>query len=298
LVAGRVGVTIAKRRPPEYSPGMTALTSTVTAEVGPTPQDLIDLARYPIDRLASPAGRQLVAECRRRFGGDGALVLSGFVRTDAIARMRDEALALAPLAHPGEKRHNVYLIDADPQFPGEHPRNRILSTQISTVADDLIPRDSRLRALYAWPPLRSFLAAVLDTRALHPYADPLASLNVTIGRPGEQLGWHFDNADFATTLMLQDAESGGQFEYCPGVRTPADQGYAVVDRILAGTYDDVRRLPMAPGTLVLFRGRYALHRVTSIDGRRPRLMAVLSYDTKPGIMLSEPTRMTFYGRVR
>jgi hypothetical protein len=277
---------------------MTALTSMAPAEAGRRAQDLIDLALYPIDRLASPDGRQLVTDCRRRFGGDGALVLAGFVRADAIAAMRDEALTLAPLAHLGEKRHNVYLIDRDPQFPDEHPRNRSQRTQISTVADDLIPRDSRLRALYDWPPLRSFLAAVLGQPALHPYADPLASLNVTIGRPGEQLGWHFDNADFATTLMLQDAESGGQFVYCPGVRTPADQGYTAVERILEGTYDDVRRLPMAPGTLVLFRGRYALHRVTPIEGRRLRLMAVLSYDTEPGVMLSEATRKTFYGRVR
>jgi hypothetical protein len=275
---------------------MTALSS--PTEIGPRFQDLIDLARYPIDRLASAAGRKLVADCRRGFGSDGALALSGFVLADAIGGMRDEALALAALAHPGEKHHNVYLIDGDPQFPGEHPRNRSQRTQISTVADDLIPRGSRLRALYDWTPLRSFLAAVLGQPALHPYADPLASLNVTVGRPGEQLGWHFDNADFATTLMLQDAESGGQFEYCPGVRTPENQGYAAVERILDGTYDDVRRLPMAPGTLVLFRGRYALHRVTPIEGRRPRLMAVLSYDTEPGVMLSEATRMTFYGRVR
>jgi hypothetical protein len=276
---------------------MIALSSLTAAKAGPDPRDLIDLARYPIDRLTSAVGQQFVAECRRRFDSDGALALSGFVRTDAVAGMRDEALTLAPLAHPGEKRHNVYLIDPDPQFPDEHPRNRSQRTQISTVADDLIPRDSRLRALYDWPPLRSFLAAVLDRPALHPYADPLASLNVTIGRPREQLGWHFDNADFATTLMLQDAELGGQFEYCPAVRTPTDQGYAAVDRILDGLYDDVRRLPMAPGTLVLFRGRYALHRVTPIEGGRPRLMAVLSYDTKPGVMLSEATRRTFYGRV-
>lgn len=201
-------------------------------------------------------------------------------------------------AHPGEKRHNVYLIADDPTYPSHHPRNHAQSTQISTVADDLIPRGSRLRALYDWPSLRAFLAAVLEKPALHPCADPLASLNATIGRPGEQLGWHFDNADFATTLMPQDAESGGQFEYCPGVRAPEDQGYAAVERILDGTYDDVRRLPMRPGTLVLFRGRYALHRVTPIEGRRPRLMAVLSYETEPGVMLSEPTRMTFYGRVR
>lgn len=262
----------------------------------PAPADLVDLARYPIDRLNSAPGRALLAESRRAFGGDGALVLPCFVRPEAIAAIRDEALALAPLAHHGEKRHNVYLIDDDPSLPQEHARNRDQRTQISTVADDLIPRASRLRALYDWPPLRAFLAAVLDQPALYPYADPLASLNITIGRPGEQLGWHFDNADFATTLMLQGAESGGRYEYCPNVRSPADQGYEAVSQILDGNYGDVRRLPIEPGTLVLFRGRHSLHRVTPIGGARPRLMAVLSYDTVPGVMLSERTRITFYGR--
>ncbi len=277
---------------------MAASASTLTLARAAAAPDLIDLARYPIDRLEGPAGERLLADCRRRFDADGALALPGFVRADAVAAMRDEALALAPLAHFGEKRHNVYLIGSDPQFPAEHPRNRGQRTQVSTVADDLIPRGSRLRALYDWPPLRAFLAAVLGKAALHPYADPLASLNVTVGRPGERLGWHFDNADFATTLMLQDAEAGGHFEYCSGVRTPADQGYAAVEQILDGAHDDARRLPMAPGTLVLFRGRYALHRVTAIEGRRPRLMAVLSYDTEPGVLLSEATRMTFYGRAQ
>jgi hypothetical protein len=277
---------------------MSASTSTLTLSRAPAASDLIDLARYPIDGLESPQGQRLLADCRRRFDADGALTLPGFVRPEAVAAMRDEALALAPLAHYGDKRHNVYLIGDDRRYPAEHPRNRRLGTQVSTVADDLIPRHGRLRALYDWPPLRAFLAAVLGKPALHPYADPLASLNVTVGRPGEELGWHFDNADFATTLMLQDAETGGQFEYCPGARTAADEGFEAVARILDGSHPDVRRLEIGPGTLVLFRGRYALHRVTLIEGRRPRLMAVLSYDTEAGVMLSEATRMTFYGRTQ
>jgi hypothetical protein len=39
---------------------------------------------------------------------------------------------------------------------------------------------------------------------------------------------------------------------------------------------------MAAGALVLFRGRYALHRVTPVEGARPRLLAALSYDPEPG----------------
>ena len=56
------------------------------------------------------------------------------------------------------------------------------------------------------------------------------------------------------------------------------------------------RLDMGVGALVLFRGRYTLHRVTPVEGHSPRLTAVLSYDTAPGVMLTEHNRRLFYGR--
>ncbi len=68
-------------------------------------------------------------------------------------------------------------------------------------------------------------------------------------------------------------------------------------RVLDGARAGVRALDMDPGALVLFRGRYALHRVTPVEGEAPRLLAVLSYDPEPGKMLTEHTRTLFYGRV-
>ena len=52
----------------------------------------------------------------------------------------------------------------------------------------------------------------------------------------------------------------------------------------------------ATGTLVLFRGRNALHRVTPNASDRTRMPAVLASNAQPGISLSEAARMTFYGR--
>ncbi len=53
---------------------------------------------------------------------------------------------------------------------------------------------------------------------------------------------------------------------------------------------------MGPGALVLFRGRRALHRVTPVEGVRPRIIAVLSYDPEPGKRLTPHTQRLFYGR--
>lgn len=259
--------------------------------------DLVDLARYPILAERGEVRARFVADSRREFETAGALALEGFIRPDALAAMHAEALAVVPQAFVGEKLHNVYLIDGDPSFAPDHPRNRGERTQISTVADDCIPASSRLRALYDWAEFRAFVAEVLGLDGLYSYVDPLASLNVTIGRSGEQLGWHFDNSDFAITLQLQAAESGGEFEYVPNIRTADDQGFVEVERVLDDRHDGVRTLGIKPGTLVIFRGRHSIHRVTPIGGPTPRIMTILSYDSRPGAMMTEATRLRFYGRV-
>ena len=56
-------------------------------------------------------------------------------------------------------------------------------------------------------------------------------------------------------------------------------------------------LDIDPGTLVLFRGRNALHRVTPTEGDVTRYLVVLAYNGEPGISLSETARQTFYGRI-
>ena len=56
-------------------------------------------------------------------------------------------------------------------------------------------------------------------------------------------------------------------------------------------------LSMRPGTLVLFRGRDSIHRVTPTEGDRQRILVVLAFNAEEGIALSEKARMTFFGRL-
>ncbi len=266
------------------------------------PEDLIDLARYPLHAPESPVYRELLRDGWVRLAEDGALALPGFVTGDAIAAMEAEAEALLPQAYYCAQDHNPYLIANDPDLPPEHPRNRAQVSDLGCLADDLIPKGSALRALYDWSPLRAFIAALQGVPALYPYADPLGSLNVNVFEVGQQLGWHFDNADFVTTLMIRPAEAGGTYEYVPGLRGPGGDDFAAVGAVLDGaagprTDEAPRVLEMAAGALVLFRGRTALHRVTPVEAGPPRLLAVLSYDPEPGKTLTEHTRKIFYGRV-
>ena len=54
---------------------------------------------------------------------------------------------------------------------------------------------------------------------------------------------------------------------------------------------------MGDGTLVLFKGRNSLHRVTQVKSDHARILVTLNFNTEPGIMLSKLARMTFFGRL-
>jgi hypothetical protein len=53
---------------------------------------------------------------------------------------------------------------------------------------------------------------------------------------------------------------------------------------------------MTPGTLLIFEGRYSLHRVSPVHGPTARHVGLLAYDTKPGTTGSDLLRMDRYGR--
>jgi hypothetical protein len=61
--------------------------------------------------------------------------------------------------------------------------------------------------------------------------------------------------------------------------------------------ESVRTEPMTPGTLMLFNGRWSMHRVTMIEGDVPRYVALLAYDTKPGTDSTDTLKMSRYGRL-
>ncbi len=261
------------------------------------PERAVDLVRYPILDLEQPAARALLESCRAELAESGALVLEGFLFPQAARQAIAELDGLLDNAFYCEKQHNPYLDPQDTALPADHPRNRLQVSDVGALADDQIPRGSILQSLYHWDRVQAFVAILLGVPRLYPYADPLGSLNLSIYQPGQQIGWHYDNADWAVTLMLQPAEAAGAYEYGPRVRDGARENYDRVAKILDGDRDGVRRLSQDVGALVLFRGRHSIHRVTPVEGGRPRLIAILSYDTEPGVMLTEHYRRLFFGRV-
>lgn len=253
---------------------------------------LLDTASFP---LHDPAFQ---AEFKSVLDRDGALVMPGFMRPAAVEAVRLQGLADADRIYAKTQYHNVYLTPPDPAFGASHPRNRNVVSSKGCITDDLLPPDSALRQLYESDVFKTFLCEVLGEAALHPYADPLSSINLHFAEPGQELGWHFDNSSFAITLMIQAPAAGGRFEYVADLRDAdaGDMNFSGVEKVLDGE-TPVRTLVMEPGTLVLFRGRNSLHRVAPVEGETTRILVVLAYNSAPGVSLSESARMTFYGRL-
>lgn len=257
---------------------------------------LIDLAAYPIDDPGGTRGRALVENCRETLAESGALVLPGFLTAAATDLLAAEARSLEDRTHRYAVDHTVYFEPSDAALSADDPRRALVRTDKSNVAYDLIPRTALLRALYEWDATLAFVAAVLGERDLVRHPDPMAALNLNVHGEGQELGWHFDRTDFAVTLSLQRSAGGGSFEYVPNLRSRGHPNHHGIAAILAGGTSGVRRLDASPGTLTLFRGHDALHRVTPSRGPAKRLTAAFSYVRGPAVPFSAYARRLFYGR--
>ena len=254
--------------------------------------NVVDIERHPIREA------EFVRLCKTRLEEKGVLTLHGFVPDRALATLKREASDRQHLAYFCTHTHTVYLSPPDSTYSNNHPKNRQVTSTKGCITDDQVPTDSLLRALYDSDQFTSFLCMVLGEKALYPYADPLSSINVHYYRTGQELGWHFDNSSFAITLMIQAPLSGGEFEYIePSHGIVRDQkNFTGINKVLKGRVKP-SQVKVNEGTLVLFRGRDTLHRVAPVHGPIERIQAVLAYNTKPDIELSEEARLTFYGRV-
>ena len=191
--------------------------------------DIVDLDRYPLNKLESLEGQGLIHDCQKALSRDGTFNLPGLIRPKMLEQMVNKILpVIQSSSFTHRRRHNVYFLPDIEGLEPEHPALTEFETANHTVCADQIP-DSALIKLYLWPPLADFLAAVMQKPALYPMDDPLACLNVMAYRSGEALNWHFDRSEFTTTLLLQAPYSGGNLNTGPGyeaIKTPTTNVWA------------------------------------------------------------------------
>ncbi len=261
------------------------------------PVELIDHDRYPITDLGEARDR-LVAEVRTSLDDDGCAVLPGFLSGAGLAALLAEAAERESLAfYNPVNQANVHLGDPDPSLPDDHPRNRYFPRTNGFVRADEWDDTTHSKRLYDWAPLKDFLQDCLGKDELHVYEDPVSNMIVNVQRTGQEFNWHFDTNEFTITMLLQPADSGGQFQYAPDLRSPTDENEAGVTAILDGDHAAVRTLDLRPGDLQFFLGRFSLHRVTPNTGDTTRLLLIMSFTERPGTVGSVQRIRSLYGKV-
>lgn len=260
--------------------------------------EFIDLDRYPLDNLDSEAGLQLVGDTRASLERTGCCSLPGFVRAPLISKMAVEASSLEQLAYPGPTEVTPYFFNyklgEGVAVPEDHPLKRKGKRKLAQVATDLIPEQHMLSRLYYSPVLPDFLSRVLN-QPVYRNQDRYQSLNISIMNAGGCQQWHFDSGPMVTTLLLQEPESGGVFEYVPELRSDENENFEQVQSVLDGDLQGRQQIEPKASTLNLFRGHYSMHRVTEVRGNRTRIQAILGFSTKPDLVGNLDSSILHYG---
>ena len=227
---------------------------------------------------------------------DGILIFNSFIGTDGLKTLQDEANDLKKHSYRSSSEYNVYISEYDNTFSSDSPRNRIMSTSKKCIPNDLIPNHSILQKIYDSPLVRSFFLDLLNKDELHPYEDPLSSINVNYYDKGDALGWHFDNSDYTITLLIKNCTKGGVYEFFNDMRyKDGKEDYAFVEKILDNEVSGTK-IDSFEGDLMIFKGNKSIHQVTAVE-EGERILVTFNYNEKIGVSLSEKSRKTFFGRI-
>ena len=277
-------------------PGNNEVTSTASSHpLG----ELIDLVKYPLDRPESRDYWASVMTARNQLGVDGCAVINDFVHPRGVTALNQEILSQKHTTHFSDQAMNPYFhFEHNPHFSDDHPMNTFLERSSGFIPGDSWNRYGPMSQILRAPEVATFRAACLQISELHCYADPLAGLTSNILDPGQLFTWHFDTNDFAVTILVQQADSGGLFEYAPQIRSASNEGFHLVSKILNGSRHEVKTLDLRPGDLQIFRGRHSLHRVSRVSPEScSRHAAIYAYTEKPGVVGRVERTTQLFGRV-
>lgn len=256
--------------------------------------ELVDLERYPLEDDAGSA--ELITTCRAQLAQSSFACLPGFLTAAAVRTMTAEVLAALPRAYRRESAFSAYDERDLERYPENDVRRRKhLSCQF-VVANDVLDPSGQLQSLYRNDTLRRRVAQMLDEPELHPLADPVMACTSTVMFDGDTHGWHFDLNDFVVSILLQAPEAGGTFDFAPNIRGEGNENYDEVAAVLDGRSSRLRSVRVEAGTLLLFCGQRALHRVPPVIGATPRVIALFSYDRRPGVRYGAEQYQRVVGR--
>ena len=165
------------------------------------------------------------------------------------------------------------------------------------VTRDVIPADAIVHRIYVARAMKQFVAACLGEAQIWEYADPYAGLVQNVMPPGTEQPWHYDTNEFIVSMMTQQPTAGGDFEYCPNIRSPEGENYDAVGAVVRGeTRARISVITLQPGDLQLFKGRFAAPRDPGTRRHRPSHRDLRLFE-KPGVIGRLERTRQLYGRV-
>ena len=248
--------------------------------------DIVDYNKHPLENT------DYINFCKNQIIDKSILILNDFLTQNCLNELILEALKLEKHAFYCSQKHTILLEKYNSSKDTNDPLNIEVTSDKGCVPHDLLGKNSKLNIIYNSSIFKNFLKEVLSLKKLYSYADPLSSINYNYYQNKQQLGWHFDNASFALTLMIQSAEKvdkGRNYD-----KNFIDKSYI---KSIMNNSIKANKINADAGTLVLFYGRNYLHRVTPVKSFKPRILVTLNYNEEEGIKLSKNARLTFFGRI-
>jgi len=261
--------------------------------------DLVDYDSYPLDQPQSTNYQKALAHARQQLRHDGCAVIKDLIRPTAVRTISKEIVDRKSTTHFSTSSMNPYFhTTKNPQYPDRHPVNTFIERSSGFIPGDSWDSSLAIDVLFRSIELTQFIRDCLETESVHCYADPLAGLTANILDPGQQFAWHFDTNEFAVTAMIDEADEGGLFEYVPMIRTPDDESFQRIQKVLEDNRSEVKTLELHAGDLQIFRGRHSLHRVTRVPATsKARHAAIFAYTAEPGVIGRVERTQQLFGRV-
>ena len=254
---------------------------------------IVNLEKHPINSVNT-----YVSNCYKKLNNEYVLQLDDFLTPKALKNIEIEAKKLKNKAYYCSQFHTILLNKKNKNLDDNDPCNIEVKSDKGCVPHDMIPENSYLNILYKSKEFKNFIKCVLGLENIYPYKDSLASINYNYYEQYQQLGWHFDNASFAITLMISSPDAGGIFQYYTEGRD-CEKNY-INKKLIKKVLDEkikINELNVKPGTLILFYGKNYLHRVTPVKSIKGRILVTLNYNLENGIELSDNAKKTFFGRL-
>ena len=205
-----------------------AATSGVSHQQYPPPTNTTTTAVQeefpPPSRLQgwSLEGKEIINTAHDQLIEHGAVAYPNFLTEDAVARAVAEMRSKEDNAFTTNTKHTAYLKHLDTTRYATNPiYNHPTKTIVASTAYDELAEDSVLKELYEDPRLLNMVASIVlgyNSKELYLSEDPLGCCSVNVFRPGYYHGFHYDESEFSVTLMLQEAEGGGLFQYTDPIR--------------------------------------------------------------------------------